>query len=511
MSLLPVIKMSMEFTDVLIDIERAGLKICQESLDSLKKEYKEESCALEKDLNVIIQEVMGDTPINLNSSDDRSLLMYSRKVSDKREWKRIFNVGYEKRGNSKKKKRRPNMSGKIFSEHVKALAPAQKKTLGEQCSSCGGAGKMYFTKKDGSRSANQRSCKSCKGAGVLYTVLNEVAGLKIRPRNSEDISAAGFKTDQTTLEQRMSEFSGTTKEFVEKYIRYSKIRTYLSTFVEGIDKGKDENGFIHPQFMQCVTTTGRLSSRNPNFQNMPRGGTFPVRRVIVSRFSNGYILEGDYRQLEFRVAGFLAKDAQIYEDIKNNLDVHAYTAKIIGVSRQVAKAHTFKPLYGGSFGTEAEMRYYSTFRKKYQGVTEWHKKLQTEAVSTKKIVLPSGREYSFPYAKFLSSGHVTGATAIKNYPVQGFATADLLPLALINLKKRLDRSGLKCKIINTVHDSIVMDVPKEEKDQAINLLRESMLSLKDECTERFSIDLDMPIEIELKIGPNWLNLTEVKI
>ena len=144
MSLLPVIKMSMEFTDVLIDIERAGLKICQESLDSLKKEYKEESCALEKDLNIIIQEVMGDTPINLNSSDDRSLLMYSRKVSDKREWKRIFNVGYEKRGNSKKRKRRPNMSGKIFSEHVKALAPAQKKTLGEQCSSCGGAGKMYF-------------------------------------------------------------------------------------------------------------------------------------------------------------------------------------------------------------------------------------------------------------------------------------------------------------------------------------------------------------------------------
>ena len=511
MSLLPIIKMSMEFTNVLTDIERAGLKVCQESLDSLRKEYKEESIALEKDLNIIIQDVMGDTPINLDSPDDRSLLLYSRKISNKKEWKRIFNIGYELRGNSKKPKRKPNMTGKIFAEHVKTLAPAQKKTLGKQCFSCSGAGKLYFTKKDGSRSVNQRACKQCKGAGVLYTVLQNVAGLKIRPRGTQDVSASGFKTDQTTLEDRMLEFEGQAKEFVEKYTRYSRIRTYLNTFVEGIDKGKDENGIIHPQFMQCVTSTGRLSSRNPNFQNMPRGGTFPVRKVIVSRFSKGYILEGDYRQLEFRVAGFLSKDKQIYEDIKNNLDVHSYTAKIIGVSRQVAKAHTFKPLYGGTFGTEDEMRYYSAFRKKYRGVTEWHVKLQDEAVTTKKVVLPSGREYSFPYAKFTSSGYVVGATQIKNYPVQGFATADLLPLALINLKRRLDNSDLDSKIINTVHDSIVMDVPHEEKDEAINLLRESMLSLRSECKKRFSIDLDMPIEIELKIGPNWLDLKEVNV
>jgi len=242
---------------------------------------------------------------------------------------------------------------------------------------------------------------------------------------------------------------------------------------------------------------------------MPRGGTFPVRKVIVSRFTDGLILEGDYKQLEFRVAGFLAKDKQIYEDVKNNLDVHSYTAKVIGVSRQQAKAHTFKPLYGGTFGTEDEMRYYAAFRTKYKGVTEWHKELQTEAVTTKKIKLPSGREYSFPYAQFTSYGGTTGATAIKNYPVQGFATADLLPLALIVLKKRLDKSDMRCKIINTVHDSIVLDVPQEEKTEAINLLRESMLSLKDECKERFSIDLDMPIEVELKIGPNWLDLKEV--
>ena len=98
--------------------------------------------------------------------------------------------------------------------------------------------KCISTKKDGSRSANQRSCKSCKGAGVLYTVLNEVAGLKIRPRNSEDISAAGFKTDQTTLEQRMSEFSGTTKEFVGKIYQIFKNKNVSFYICRGHRQGK---------------------------------------------------------------------------------------------------------------------------------------------------------------------------------------------------------------------------------------------------------------------------------
>ena len=92
MSLLPVLKMSMEFTDVLTDIERAGLKVCSVSLDTLKEDYKQESASLENDLNLIIQDVMGDTPINLDSPDDRSLLLYSRKVINKGEWKRIFNI-----------------------------------------------------------------------------------------------------------------------------------------------------------------------------------------------------------------------------------------------------------------------------------------------------------------------------------------------------------------------------------------------------------------------------------
>ena len=140
MGLLPVVEMSMEFTDVLTDIERTGLKICSESLEQLRQEYMEESQSLKIDLEYIIQDVMGDTPINLDSPDDRSLLFYSRKVMNKKEWKRIFNIGYEFRGNAKKPKRKPNLKPSVFTEHIKRLAPAQRKTMGKQCGSCGGAG-----------------------------------------------------------------------------------------------------------------------------------------------------------------------------------------------------------------------------------------------------------------------------------------------------------------------------------------------------------------------------------
>ncbi len=108
--------------------------------------------------------------------------------------------------------------------------------------------------------------------------------------------------------------------------------------------------------MQAVTATGRLSSRDPNFQKQPRGGTFPIRKVIQSRFEGGQIIEVDFAQLEFRTAVFLAQDEQGMADIKNKIDVHKFTADVIGVSRQDAKAHTFKPLYGGTTGTDDEKK-----------------------------------------------------------------------------------------------------------------------------------------------------------
>jgi DNA polymerase-1 len=326
-----------------------------------------------------------------------------------------------------------------------------------------------------------------------------------------DTASAGFRTDKDTLEERREELRGDAREFVESYVRYNALRTYLGTFVEGIKNNVDGKKFIHPEFMQCVTATGRLSSRNPNFQNMPRGNTFAIRKVVESRFEGGYILEGDYSQLEFRVAGFLAKDEQAYADVKQGTDVHSYTASVIGCTRQEAKAHTFKPLYGGTSGTDAQKRYYSAFKEKYAGVTEWHDELQKQAVTNRVVVLPSGREYAFPDARWTEYGTATNRTAICNYPVQGFATADLLPIALVLLTKLVREAELQSVICNTVHDSIVMDVHPDEKQTCINLMKHAMLALPFETVRRYGITYDMPVGIELKIGKNWLDLEEVEL
>ena len=260
--------------------------------------------------------------------------------------------------------------------------------------------------------------------------------------------------------------------------------------------------------MQAVTATGRLSSRDPNFQNQPRGGTFPIRKVIQSRFEGGQILEVDFAQLEFRTAVFLAQDKQGMEDIKNKIDVHQYTANIIGVSRQDAKAHTFKPLYGGTTGTEDEKKYYKTFAEKYKDITKWHEELQTHAITYKRVKLPTGREYSFPYAERMPWGGSSYATQIKNYPVQGFATADIVPLACIKIYELMKEQKVKSLLINTVHDSIVADVYPGEEAVMSKIFKQGTASVIPALKEYYGINFNVQLDVEVKIGYNWLDIKE---
>jgi len=511
MGLLPTLKLSLEMTDTLSAIERSGLRINLDTLSEIRKQYEAEMLELEERLLQLARDAMGDTPVNLSSPDDRSVLLYSRKVRDKKEWSRIFNLGQEMRGSTMKPKQRVRMAEKEFKGTVRRLTDVVYKTKGEHCHDCGGEGRVRVTRKDGTLGKAVRVCRSCDGKGVVYRSTGVVAGFKIVPRTTYDTAAAGFRTDRVTLEERLDQLSGDAHEFVSAYTRYNALKTYINTFVEGMENNVDEHGFIHAEFMQCVTATGRLSSRNPNFQNMPRGSTFAIRKVVESRFDNGYILEGDYSQLEFRVAGFLAKDSQAYVDVMEGTDVHSYTASVIGCTRQEAKAHTFKPLYGGTTGTENQKRYYRAFKDKYEGITEWHVHLQKQAVKHKKVVLPSGREYMFPGTSWTDWGTATNRTAICNYPVQGFATADLLPLALVDLQRKIISSDMKSVICNTVHDSIVMDVHPSEVDMCIDMMKNSMLALPRLSREYYGIDYDMPVGIELKMGKNWLDLDDVDL
>ena len=505
--LLMTAKMMNEFLVVLSDMEINGININLDELNKVEKEYRAEFAYLKQKIDKIVYKQMGDTKINLSSPEQLSWLIYSTKPKDKKEWAKIFSVGIDK--NTGKNKRRPNYSRQQFRNLVSDNTETIHRTVAEQCITCKGKGVIKKIKKDGSPYKNYTKCADCDGDGYIYVSMGKVAGFRQRPRSVYDIAESGFRTDRITLNKIASEAEGEFKEFIDAIVRHNAVDTYLNTFVEGLKNFTNEKGFLHPKFMQAITATGRLSSRDPNFQNQPRGKTFPIRKVVTSRFDKGSILEIDFAQLEFRTAVFLAQDKQGMEDIKNKIDVHQYTADIIGVSRQDAKAHTFKPLYGGVTGTEDEKRYYTKFLEKYKDIKKWHEELQTEAIRFKRVKLPTGREYAFPYAERTPWGGSTYGTQIKNYPVQGFATADIVPLACINISKLMKKQKVKSLLVNTVHDSIVADVYPGEEDVMSNIFKQGTADVIPALKQYYKINFNVPLDTELKIGYDWLNMKEV--
>jgi len=505
--LLKSVKMMNEFLPVLGAMERNGIHIDVPGLDSVEQEFKEEFGTIAQKIKNIIWDQMGDTPINPGSGEQLSWLIYSRKVDDKKRWAEMFNIGIDK--SSRRKKKRPIFSKRKFADAVYDNTTTIMKTMATQCEKCKGDGTIQRLKVNGDRYKNLSRCDACSGTGLIYTKLNTVAGFKQDPLGVSEVADGGFKTDRDTLKRISARSDGELKEFVDLIIRYNAIDTYLNTFVNGMRDHVNTDSILHPKFMQCVTATARLSSRDPNFQNQPRGNTFPIRKVITSRFKGGKIMEIDFSQLEFRAAVFLAQDKQGMKDIDDGVDVHQFTADTIGVSRQDAKAHTFKPLYGGMSGTEDEKRYYKAFLDKYKDIAKWHEELQSNAIQYKKVVIPSGREYAFPYAQRMAWGGSSYSTQIKNYPVQGFATADVVPIACINAYNLMRENKVNSLLINTVHDSIVADIYPGEEETMADILDLATLNVIDSLKSYYNIDFNVPLDTETKIGYDWLNMNVI--
>jgi DNA polymerase I-like protein with 3'-5' exonuclease and polymerase domains len=501
--LIKTIQNMCQFVVVLTKMEDNGIYIDRKALDEVEKDFQTEYDELRVKIDEEIYARMGDTKINPASPEQLSWLIYGVQVKNKKEWARIFNLGIDKV--TKKQKRRPRFTIKQLKKIFDSQLEPVYKTKAEQCPVCKGRGTIQKIKVDGSPYKNLSKCSECKGEGFIYKKLNDKAGFSGKITSVMEISEGGFKSDRLTLVKISKTANEDLKLFVEKIVRYNALETYLSTFVDGIKKFTTDKGFLYPRFMQTVTSTGRLSSRNPNFQNQPRGSTFPIRKVISSRFDGGSIMEIDYAQLEFRTAVFLAQDKQGMKDIRNGVDVHQYTADIIGCSRQEAKPHTFKPLYGGMSGSEDEKRYYSAFLKKYPDIKAWHEKLQNEAIRTKVVTLPTGRQYAFPKVERMSWGGSSFSTQIKNYPVQGFATADIVPLACINIQELLEEHKTKSLLINTVHDSIVADVFPGEERVVASCLNNGCLGVIQRMKDMYGIDFNVPLDVELKVGSNWLD------
>jgi len=481
----------------------SGIRVDRTALDDVRLQFEREKADIEDRLQHKVREIMGDTPINLNSPEQMSQVVFSRKVNNKKEWADLFEHVRDK---------------KEFKQAVEANSTIIKRTKAFTCPTCEGTGKTYKIKKDGTKFAKPNKCKDCDARGYGLKELNHIAGLGFGAPSKKWVSANGFSTGKDNLDVLV----GTAKtnnmdaavEFLTDLKRLSAVSSYLSSFVEGIDTFTKSDGFLHVGLTQHITSTGRFSGRNPNMQNMPRGGTFPVKKVFVSRWDGGYICEADFAQLEFRTAAYLAQDEVAMEEINTGFDVHSYTAQVISdagqpTSRQEAKAHTFAPLFGATgYGrSKAEEAYYIHFNEKYQGVANWHKNLADEAVRFNKITNVSGRQYAFPDVKRNARGGVSHFTMIKNYPVQGFATGDVVPVVLIELEERL--KGLQSCLVNTVHDSTVIDIHPEEKETVLSIIEDMNEGLTDLIEKAYNVKMNVPLLLESKIGPNWLDVRDV--
>ena len=487
----------------LANIYRHGFSVDMDSLQEVKQQFVQEKNEVSKKLSRYVKELMGDTPINLNSPEQMSWVVYSRKPIQKELWANSFT---------------PYMSKTDFNKTVKEKSSILFKTKAIKCNSCNGKGHIRKTKKNGLPYANQSKCHDCSTLGYKFLNTDKVAGLKFNAPSAKWVSANGFKVNKVNLSllQNIAKNRNMTEavEFLSNLQRLSALDTYLSSFVEGIETHTKADGKLHVRLLQHRTATGRFSGADPNMQNMPRGGTFPVKKVFVSRWVDGKILEADFAQLEFRTAAYLSQDEVAMKEIENGFDVHSYTAKVITeggqkISRQEAKAHTFAPLYGATgFGrTKAEATYYEQFTEKYRGIGLWHTRLAKEAVTTGKIKTPSGREFSFPNVRRLGNGKVSYFTQIKNFPVQSFATADIVPVILMEIDDRLN--DFKSCIVNTVHDSIVIDVHPNEIQQVIDVISSVNNNMTDIINKQFNIKINVPLLLEAKIGNNWLDTKDI--
>jgi DNA polymerase I-like protein with 3'-5' exonuclease and polymerase domains len=502
-SLFTVRRVTFDTCKTLTRMYMSGFRVDRQALDEVRHQFEQEKAGIEDRLQRKVRELMGDTPINLNSPEQMSQVVFSRKINNKKEWAALFEFVQD---------------GKEFKDAVNANSKLIAKTEAFTCPTCEGQGKVYKIKKDGTKFARPNKCKDCEARGYQLKQTKDLAGLGFAAPSKKWVSANGFSTGKDNLDVLIATAHDKGMEdavsFLSDLKRLSAVSSYLSSFVDGIDVYTKSDGFLHVGLTQHITATGRFSGRNPNMQNMPRGGTFPVKKVFVSRWDGGYVMEADFAQLEFRTAAFLAQDEVAMEEIATGFDVHSYTAKVITdagqpTSRQEAKAHTFAPLFGATgYGrSKAEEAYYIHFNEKYKGVAAWHQNLADEAIRFEKITNVSGRQYAFPDVQRRRNGGVSHFTMIKNYPVQGFATGDVVPVVLNEMHRRLQ--SMQSCLVNTVHDSTVIDVHPDEKDQVIQMVYDMNDGLNDLIEQTYGIRMNVPLLLEAKIGPNWLDNKDV--
>lgn len=288
---------------------------------------------------------------------------------------------------------------------------------------------------------------------------------------------------------------------------------------------EEYDSIFYGQFNQSVARTHRLSSsgrplqfkrhkksKSVQFQNFPR-----MYKGLFSPRNEGWLLgECDGAQLEFRVAAYLGKDRVAFDDIVNSVDIHSFTAATLTAAgqetdRQGAKEHTFKPLYGGESGTEAEVAYYDAFKARYKGIAATQMRWKYDVLGSGTMTTEYGLQYHWPGTKQTAKGYITNSTAICNYPVQGFATGEIIPIAVGYLWRDMKRHGMQSFLVNTVHDSVIAEIHPDEVELFTELAVKAFTQdVYTYLNDVYDIQFFVPLGTGVKLGPFWGEGEEVK-
>ncbi len=324
----------------------------------------------------------------------------------------------------------------------------------------------------------------------------------------------GFSTSVEVLEQLAGQY-----EIAEQVLAFRSASKLRSTYAEGLQTLIAEDGRLHTSFNQTVTATGRLSSTDPNLQNIP------VRTDMGRRLRKAFcaspgcvLLAADYSQIELRVLAHISDDQVLQQSFFNNEDIHARTAaEVLGIDigsvtpeqRRSAKAVNFGIVYGISdFGLAQDLRisraeakaYIDAYLDRYAGVRRYMKEIVEQGRENGYVQTLCGRKRWLPdlHSRNFNLRSFAERTAL-NTPIQGTA-ADIIKLAMLRAAAALRQAGLQAKMLLQVHDELIFDVPQAELPQMNELVRQAMEG---------AFVLKVPLVADAKVGENWYDMRKL--
>jgi DNA polymerase-1 len=331
-------------------------------------------------------------------------------------------------------------------------------------------------------------------------------------------TATGYSTDATVLEELRG-----AHPVVDRILEYREIEKLRSTYAEGLGALVDpDTRRVHTSFEQAVAATGRLSSKNPNLQNIPIRTPLGrrIRRAFVAGGAERALVAADYSQIELRILAHVSGDPELTKAFREGADVHRRTAAAgFGVAeddvtreqRDVAKMLNFGIVYGMSdFGLawrmkmprEEASRFIDEYFKRYAQVRRYVIETKAFAVEQGYVETLLGRRRYIPDMTSRNSAIRNAAERMAiNMPIQGTA-ADIMKIAMRRVYERLAKGGLETRVLLQVHDELVAEVPNDEIDETAAILRDEMGG---------AYSLDVPLVVDVRTGANWDEMTRMQV